>query len=315
MGMKSKVRSMQRGAQKRSDGAPVTNAELYGQSPPLLTDDELANFKFGNRSIDDFFLGLDDILRACHRSHLAAGDVAKVLNKQQARTACGAPWTPRLAWFLMKTWRTVHIQKQEVARQKRQASEQFKRSAKPDHADDSPIERAVAHQKTRTFQKVLRNYFKNPTLGEIFPELGALKQTLLDQGGPAPGVQRAPPAHLEPPLASRSKTKPIKQQDGGRSRAKKPETQTRAKTVASQNGQFNGWWKDFFTSAGGGSYLADLVRSNPRLLELAGLRDVRFLGALRARKSAHPDGLYWTEADAEQVRLAILAGMHQQGDT
>jgi hypothetical protein len=56
MGMKSKVRSMQRGAQKRSTEPQITNADLYRQSPPLLTDDELAHFKFGNRSINDFFV-------------------------------------------------------------------------------------------------------------------------------------------------------------------------------------------------------------------------------------------------------------------
>ncbi|MCZ8133544.1 MAG: hypothetical protein O9248_00725 [Rhodobacteraceae bacterium] len=297
MGMKSKVRSMQRGAQKRSTEPRITNADLYRQSPPLLTDDELAHFKFGNRSINDFFLGLEDILLACHKSHLAAAEVSKVLNKKQARTACGAQWTPRLAWFLMKTWRTIHFQKLELEREKRKAQERQASSIEVRSVKDSPIERAVERQKADTFQKVLRSYFKNPTLGEIFPELGALKRALLgapEEPAPSPDAQPV----VKPNVDQRGlKKKPVTEEYDAR---------------LSKSVQFSGAWQGFFSEERGRDFLSGLVRTHPKLLELASTKDVRFLGHLRARKAQHPDGKYWIEADAEQVRLAILTGLHKQ---
>lgn len=173
MGIRAKVASMQRGAQRRDDTPQVTNAELYALSPPLLTDAEVIHFQFGNRSFNDFFLGLSDILKACHHNQMPAGDVAKVLNVRRAKTACGAPWTPRLAWFLMKTWRTVHfarLKQEKVA---------FQTAAKENRDDmATAIGRAVVHQQAFDFQKVLRKYFQNPTLGEMFPELAELKHKL-----------------------------------------------------------------------------------------------------------------------------------------
>ncbi len=314
MGMKSKVRSMQRGALVRSDDASVTNADLYRKSPPLLTDDERSHFQFGNRSINNFFLGLEDILLACHQNHLAAGDVAKVLNKKQARTACGAPWTPRLAWFLMKTWRTIYFQKLELKRQRREASEQAERRKAPERADTSPIERAVERQKADTFKKVLRNYFKNPTLGEIFPELSALKQALLKQegvdlelGGTATEKPDLPLGPSRKAETTKARYTPSKKPPRSSVIQAQPDPQAFSITA------FSGMLKDFFFTVEGRRYLAELVRSNPRLLELAPATDERFLGSLRARKSPHPSGAYWTETDAEQVRLAVLAGMRQQG--
>lgn len=307
MGVKSKVRSMQRGALLRSDEAPVTNADLYKVSPPLLTDKEIAHFQFGNRSINDFFLGLSDILKACHHNHLAAADISKVLNKQNARTACGQAWTPRLAWFLMKTWRTVYFNKLEQARESKRAAE--RKSLDSTAAD---IERSVARQQAHAFQKVLRNYFKNPTLGEIFPELGALKQTLLSGLKEVPAVQ----SNDRHPTIDASSTPPS-------AKLRKPDNKNRnsSKRVTSASPdslhgnpvplQFTGVWDGFFQSAEGRRYLAALVRSHPRLLELAPQESIRFLGCLRAKKAAHPGERYWSEDDAEQVRLAIAAGLHR----
>lgn len=306
MGMKSKVRSMQRGALLRSDEAPVTNADLYKVSPPLLTDDEMAHFQFGNRSINDFFLGLSDILKACHHNHLAAADVSKVLNKQNARTACGQAWTPRLAWFLMKTWRTVYFNKLELARQAKQAEEQQTRGSMA-----ADIERSIARQQTHTFQKVLRNYFKNPTLGEIFPELGALKQTLLS------GLQDATTAQSTDPHLSIGDARTASEVEHEKS-DKKPQSSQRTVALASQAKpgpiKFTGAWDVFFHSAEGRGYLAGLVRSYPRLLELAPHKDIRFLGCLRAKKAPHPGEIYWTEGDADQVRLAIATGLHRHNN-
>ena len=169
MGVKSRVRSMQRGAQKRSTDKPVTNKELYAVSPPKLTDDEIAHFQFGARNIDDFFRALSPVLEACHKNGLAAGGVAKILNKQQIRTACNAPWTPRLAWFLMKTWRTVNLR----PRQSSAATQ-----PRPNSVKSGSIERAVERSSKQQYRNHLKAHFKNPVIGDAFPELAELKARL-----------------------------------------------------------------------------------------------------------------------------------------
>ena len=284
MGVKAKVASMQRGAQKRDNSPKVTSSELYKLSPPLLTDAEVAHFKFGNRSINDFFLGLSDILKACHHSHMAAGAVAKVLNDQRAKTACGAPWTPRLAWFLMKTWRTVHFAKLNQEKVARQAAA---KENKNDMA--TAIGRAVVRQEAHAFQKVLRNYFKNPTLGEIFPELAELKRKLsgeTPQIHPTPVEPKAPEATEKKRVAKERVPEAIKPQLGHALDA-------------------------YLSTLEGQAYLALVVRLQPRLLDLAPLQDETFLGSLRARRTKHPQDKTWSSEEAEQLRTALLLGLHE----
>lgn len=102
MGSKARSRSMQRGAYKR-DSKPMGGA---GRScPPRLTDRERPHFGLGTRTTDAFFSKLTPTLLAFHRSRFPAAKVSQLLNARQLRTACGDPWTPRLAWFLMAIWR------------------------------------------------------------------------------------------------------------------------------------------------------------------------------------------------------------------
>ena len=282
--MKAKVASMQRGAQKRDNSPKVTSSELYKLSPPLLTDAEVAHFKFGNRSINDFFLGLADILKACHHNHMAAGEVAKVLNVRRAKTACGASWTPRLAWFLMKTWRTVHFAKLKQEKVTRQA-------AAKDNKNDmaTSIGRAVVRNESHAFQKVLRNYFKNPTLGEVFPELADLKRKLTgetSQMQPTPVEPKAPEATEEKRVAKERIPEAIKPQLGQA-------------------------WGAYLSTLEGQAYLALVLRLQPQLLELAPLQAQTFFGSLRARRTKHPQDKTWTTEEAEQLRAALLLGLHE----
>jgi len=313
VGIKSKVRSMQRGALHRSDEPPVTNAELYRQSPPLLTDDELIHFRFGNRSINDFFESMSEILQACHHNRLAAGDVAKVLNKKQVRTACGESWTPRLAWFLMKTWRTVYFQKQALERQRKSDLKSTENSPVVRNGREEVIDRAAQRQKAFSFQRVLKNYFKNPTFGEVFPELGALKQALLakEQNGQAVKSQLKPDVRKAASSISDQNTPKEKQRV--RKKTRKAPLHTETNAVSTNEVNLNSDWKQFLDSGRGRKYLAELVRSNQRLLLLAPRKDAPFLGCLRSTKAVHPTGKYWTSSDAEQVRIAILAGLHKEG--
>ena len=303
---------MQRGALLRSDGPQVTNADLYEQSPPLLTDDELVHFQFGNRSIDAFFLGVSDILLACHQSRQSAGEVSRVLNKAQVRTACGEAWTPRLAWFLMKTWRTVHFEKQALARQRAQDSRRIEPTPGPERVDDTPIERAARRQSAASFQRVLKTYFKNPTLGEIFPQLGALKTALQAQEAPVPASQKTPRSDISHkprshPVEPPPKTKSLKQ-----GKAKDLANSREPKPMPSAPLQLSGPWKAFLESGAGRTYMADLVRVHRRLLDLAPIETSPLLGYLRSWKVSHPIGRYWTTPDALQLRLAILERLHRE---
>jgi hypothetical protein len=312
VGIKSKVRSMQRGALHRVDETPVTNADLYRQSPPLLTDDELVHFRFGNRSINDFFEGLSDILQACHHNRLAAGDVANVLNKKQLRTACGESWTPRLAWFLMKTWRTVYFQKQALARQRKNDPNQVENPRAVKNEKEEVVDRAAQRQQSFSFQRILKDYFKNPTFGEVFPELGALKQALLSQEQDFQAGK--PEMKADVRKKSHSVLKQNAHKEKGRVRKKTRKTPLHIETNAASIAEvpLNDVWKQFLDSGNGRKYLVELVRSNQRLLLLAPQKDAPFLGCLRSRKAVHPAGKYWTSSDAEQVRIAILAGLHKE---
>lgn len=113
MSSKAKVRSMQRGAHKREKDRRPGNQDLYEKVPPRLTDREKVHFGLGTRTVDSFITKLAPILLACHKSRMPAARICDMLNERQIRTACGDPWTPRLAWFLMATWRKVHFAQSE----------------------------------------------------------------------------------------------------------------------------------------------------------------------------------------------------------
>ncbi|WP_339109169.1 hypothetical protein [Thioclava sp. GXIMD4216] len=278
----------------------MTNAELYAKSPPLLTDQEQAHFKFGDRSIDNFFLGLSDVLKACYRNGHGAADVSKVLNARGARTACGAQWTPRLAWFLMKTWRTVHLREQKREAERRQA-ERFSSQGTAKH---DALGRAIQRQDELTYKKVLRGYFKNPTLGEIFPELSAFRDKL---AGKAPDAAPEVGVKAEQVTKKKSAKKPKRSTPVEEVTAVGPEA---ASKVVPDLRVFSGPWREFFGDPRGRGYLVALVREHPRLLELDPTKPTGFLGCLRSRKAKHPANRYWEPADADQVRLAIFQNLH-----
>lgn len=108
MGSKARSRSMQRGAYKR-DGRHLGKGVLHQACPPRLTDRERSHFGLGTRTTDDFFTSLTPVLLAFHHNRFTAAKVSQLLNARQVRTACGDPWTPRLAWFLMSIWREGHF--------------------------------------------------------------------------------------------------------------------------------------------------------------------------------------------------------------
>lgn len=279
---------MQRGAQKRDPEPPITNAELYRQSPPLLTDAEVAHFQFGDRTAEQFFTPLSDILSACDANKLAAGQISRTLNREGVKTACGSPWTPRLAWFLMATWRTVRAQRAEADRDAEPVSSPHNgRNRFSSSVNDQSKVRAGISEMV-PYQRALRPYFRNPTLGEVFPVLSGLLSAMSgSQAHEGPGNEMEDgPGPISAP-----------EQKQGSSEIR------RSEPVSYR-------WRRYFGSDEGHAQLVRLVRLNRQILISAENPDYPFLGFLRSRKFPHPRGQDWTHADAEQVRLAIIQGLH-----
>lgn len=99
---KSKSEAMQRGALQRAR-APLTAEErkLF-KSNTNISQQELAHFSFGAITRDILLDQLAPIVRAYADAGFGSPkEVARLLNKNGVRTACGEPWNPQLAWFLL----------------------------------------------------------------------------------------------------------------------------------------------------------------------------------------------------------------------
>lgn len=102
MGLKGKIRSMQRGAAKRDHGPRDTTPDYQNVDPVLRDADRL---QLGAN--DEELKALLDRLGPKIRGYAKAGfkkpaEVARLLNKERIGTARGSTWSPRLVWFLLK---------------------------------------------------------------------------------------------------------------------------------------------------------------------------------------------------------------------
>jgi hypothetical protein len=92
---------MQRGT--RIHDRDLSLVEIYTkETRPVLSKHERAHFEFGHRDKSSLL----DRVRPLVRAYAKAGkrkprDVSRLLNRDGITTACGAKWTPRLAWFLL----------------------------------------------------------------------------------------------------------------------------------------------------------------------------------------------------------------------
>jgi hypothetical protein len=97
---KSRSSSMQRGSHKHDRGAATP--AYSKETPPRLTDDERIHFGPGDDMESSFVARLKPAVRAYAKNGFRKpSDVSRLLNKANIATACGAKWTPRLAWFLL----------------------------------------------------------------------------------------------------------------------------------------------------------------------------------------------------------------------
>lgn len=99
---KGKSRSMQRGGTAH-DRSYMDKNDFYSGTKIELTEAEVNHFHFGANDVASFTAELEPIIRVYAKNGFRKpADVSRLLNKDNRLTACGDPWTPRLAWFLLK---------------------------------------------------------------------------------------------------------------------------------------------------------------------------------------------------------------------
>jgi len=98
---KGRSASMQRGAAIRDD-QKLPKEEYQAQTRISMSKAELGHFECGATSKSDVLDALRPHIKIMARNGFRKPrDVARLLNKQGIKTASGAPWSPRLAWFLL----------------------------------------------------------------------------------------------------------------------------------------------------------------------------------------------------------------------
>lgn len=98
---KSKSESMKRGSLKRNR-EPLTAEDRKHFKKTTISQQELAHFSFGAVTQDILLEELEPIVGAyAVAGFRAPKEVARLLNKNGVKTACGEPWNAQLAWFLL----------------------------------------------------------------------------------------------------------------------------------------------------------------------------------------------------------------------
>lgn len=101
MGVKSKVRSMQRGAQKRDRGTGSSEPDYAGRPPSLRQEDRAHLGLTGEASARLVASLKEKILGYARAGFRKPSDVSRLLNKEKIRTLSGTEWNPRLVYFLL----------------------------------------------------------------------------------------------------------------------------------------------------------------------------------------------------------------------
>ncbi|MFZ1725471.1 MAG: hypothetical protein WAU13_02295, partial [Albidovulum sp.] len=97
---KAKVRSMQRGAQKRSSEPVVRMQDIYKKSPPIIASEDRPHLDFLKYGKLEQVTKIKTVVEAAKKNEIGtASEICKILNKLSIKTAIGGKWTPRLVWF------------------------------------------------------------------------------------------------------------------------------------------------------------------------------------------------------------------------
>lgn len=129
---KGRSESMQRGANRR-EREVMSKEEFYSGIKIVLTQAERAHFESGSNDKFAFLDRLEPTIRNFAKNGFRKPkDVARLLNKAGWTTACGAQWTPRLAWFLLGFLFDEKTKKERLAKARRVVSERDIRVPPPE---------------------------------------------------------------------------------------------------------------------------------------------------------------------------------------
>lgn len=146
---KTKSQSMQRGAQKRDPKPRMTLEDEYRLTKIKLTRAEQDHFAVGATTQSEFLDQIRPLVLGFSKGGIRKPkDIAKALNSCNRFTACAQPWTPRLAWFLLrmifsrskKRSKAAAAQKLTAKRQENRAQGRTKMASKPRRVAFAPDE-------------------------------------------------------------------------------------------------------------------------------------------------------------------------------
>lgn len=168
---KAKVRSMQRGAQKRSSEPPIQMQDIYKKHPPKIASADKPHLDFLKYGKPEQVLQIRTVIEAAKKNGIGtASEISRLLNKLLIKTAIGEKWTPRLVWFAAAAVRA-------------HSSENRARSSGGGVGERSRAETKFHDMVNRVVKSRLeeiRTEFEEskPKLGDASPELMELKRRL-----------------------------------------------------------------------------------------------------------------------------------------
>ncbi|WP_460273936.1 hypothetical protein [Celeribacter sp. ULVN23_4] len=165
---KAKIRSMQRGAQKRSSKPPIKMQDIYKKHPPQLSSIDKPHLDFQKYGSLKDVARIKMIVEAARKNEIdTSSEISTLLNKLMIKTAIGEKWTPRLAWFVKRAvnshGKALHPTKSHV------------NQSRSDREFHDLVRRVV---KSRLEEIKSEFEASKPTLGDASPELARLKEQL-----------------------------------------------------------------------------------------------------------------------------------------
>jgi hypothetical protein len=136
---KAKSEAMKRGAMKR-ERTPLTAEErkLFKKTTSL-SQQELGHFSFGAVTQDVLLERLAPHVRGFADAGFGSPSaVARMLNKNGLKTACGELWNPQLAWFLLGF---LHERRKRLAQEKAAKLKTMRISKAPAAKPTAPLTR------------------------------------------------------------------------------------------------------------------------------------------------------------------------------
>ena len=168
---KAKVKSMQRGAHKRSSEPPVSMQDIYSKHPPKIANSDKPHLDFLKYGKPEQVTQIVAVIEAAKKNGIGtASEISRLLNKLLITTAIGEKWTPRLAWFASSA----------LAAHRARPEKQGLHRKLQGKSKDGLRFREKVNRVVKSRLDEIRDEFEasRPTLGEASPELMELKRRL-----------------------------------------------------------------------------------------------------------------------------------------